>query len=199
MTVGFVSALVFGLWAFSGKQANETNLEKRIADASTVAVQEAVSAKETEFEDKLKEPFRTYVGNPTYGALMFEYSKTWSVYAVEDEQRTLLDFYAQPYVVPGLGKEINFAFRAQILNTPYDEVVTALDRSVTEGKITADPYRPEKVSSELGVYVTGEVVAGKQGVMVLLPQRDKTFKLWTESKEHIDDFNTLVRTLSYDP
>lgn len=199
MMLAFVVSTAFGVWAFIGRQEKDDQLEQKIAAATVVAVQEAETAKEAEFAEREKNPFRSYAGSPTYGSLKFDFPKNWNVYAVDKDSGTILDFYAQPGIIPGLGNEVNFAFRVQIIDKPYQEVVSKLESAVKKGSITTAPYRAPLVPSELGLLVRGEVVKGKQGIQVFLPQRDKTFVLWTESEEFIDDFQKVMETLTFVP
>jgi hypothetical protein len=134
MTLAFVFALGFGIWAFSGMQENKTNLDEKIAVASANAVQKAESIKETEFAEEQKNPYKTYVGSSTYGSLTFDYPKTWSIYAEEKTSGTILDFYGHPDIIPGLSREITFAFRAQILDTSYENEVKKFDALIKSGK-----------------------------------------------------------------
>ncbi len=199
MTLGFFLASAFGVWAFIGMQANKTDLDQKIKTASAVAVQQAESAKEAEFTEREKSPFRSYSGSSTYGSLTYKFPKSWNVYAEEGKSSTLLDFYAHPGVIPGLGKEVNFAFRTQIVDAQYEKEADRFASSVKSGKVTVEPFRPELVSTELGVIVKGEIFSGKKGAMILLPQRDKTFKLWTESEDYVADFTEIIKTISFVP
>lgn len=199
MTICFVLSLAFGVWAFIGMQDNQKKVDQKVAAATQVAVQQAESAKEAEFTERDKNPFRTYSGTPTYGSLTFDFPKSWNVFAEEKNSGTLLDFYAHPGLIPGLSKDVNFAFRTQILDTSYDKEAKKFESQVKSGKVSIDPMRPELVPSELGVYIKGEVVSGKKGAMVLLPQRDKTFKIWTESEEYLEDFDKIIATIYFIP
>lgn len=199
MTLGFVLASAFGVWAFIGMNENQRNLDRKIEAATTVAVKQAESAKEAEFTEREKSPFRSYSGSSTFGSLSFKFPKSWNVYAEEGKSSTLLDFYAHPGLVPGLDREINFAFRAQILDSRYEKEADKFQSLVKSSKVTVEPFRPELLSSELGILVEGEVVTNKKGVMILLPQRDKTFKLWTESEEYVEDFAEIIKTVTFVP
>jgi len=199
MSLAFVLSMGFGVWAFSGMQENQKDLDSKIATATEVAVQEAESAKDVEFAEEQKTPFKKYVGSATYGSLSFEYPKTWSVYAEEKTSGTILDFYGQPDLIPGISKTVTFVFRAQILGSAYDTEVKKFDSIAKSGKVTVTAYRPDKVQSQLGVIVRGEIATGKTGVLVLLPQRDKTFKLWTESNDYLNDFDGILKSISFVP
>ncbi len=199
MSLLFVIALGFGAWAFIGMQENQTNLDAKIEVASDVAVKEAESAKEVEFAERSKNPYRPYKGLDTYGALTFSFPKTWSAYAKEANSGTLLDFYAHPDVVPEAKKGTLFALRVQTLDTTYDREVEKFNSKAEKGQVTISPYRLEKVPGELGTIIRGEITADVQGIVVLLPQRDKTFKIWTESDSFVNDFEKILKSTSFVP
>lgn len=199
MTIGFIIAGAFGVWAFAGMQANKTNLDQKIAKATEAAVAEAETKKEKEFTEREKNPYRNYRGSSTYGSLTFDFPKSWNVYAVEKTTGTLLDFYCHPGLIPGLEKDVNFAFRTQIVDTAYEKEADKMASLIKNGKVKAEPFRPEKVDSELGLRVTGEIVSGKKGVMILLPQRDKTIKMWTETEEYLTDFEKILESMTFEP
>lgn len=199
MTIAFVGALGFGIWAFAGMQDNKTNLDAKVEAASEVAVAKAESAKEAEFAERDKDPYRGYTGPSTYGSLTYGFPKTWSVYLEEKESGTILDFYGHPLLIRGLGKENSFAFRAQILDSPYDKEVEKFQKQAEKGEVAVSAFRLTQVPSVLGVRVTGEVVNEKQGVMVLLPIRDKTIKLWTESNDFAADFDRIIESTTFNP
>lgn len=188
----FVSASVFGFWAFSERGDYKNNVDAKIEDAVTLAVQKAESAKDVEFLEKEKSPVRRYSGSSTYGSLSFEYPKTWSVYVEESSSGTVLDLYAHPFVVPDTGLKQPYALRAQIISTSYDKEVESITRDVEKGTLSSEAYRPAKVQNALGIKATGEISRDLQGSMILLPLRDKTIKVFTESVEFLGDFNTIV-------
>jgi hypothetical protein len=44
----------------------------------------------------------------------------------------------------------------------------------------------------VGDYVKGQIQSDKQGEMVLLPLRDQTLAIWTESTAFENDFNNII-------
>ena len=198
MTLCFVGALSFGFWAFAGMQENKSNLNEKIEVAATVAVEKAETAKEVEFAEREKDPSRVFTGPATYGSLSFAYPKTWSVLAEEKSSGTVLNLYAQPFLLPGVSSDFTYAFRVEILSSAYDKEVAKYSTKQA-GKVTISAFRPTQVPSELGVRITGEVEGTKQGTMILLPLRDKTFRIWTESPEYSADFDAVIETLTFVP
>lgn len=199
MSLFFVAALIFGIWAYAGMQENKTNLDAKIEAASAVAVKAAEATKDAEFAEREKDPNRVYTGSSTFGTLSFSFPKTWSVYTEEKDTGTILDYYSSPFLVRGTGKENSFALRAQILDTNYDKELAKFDQAMKKGTVTATAYVLARVPNILGVRLSGEVAADKQGVMVILPLRDKTIKIWTESKDFLGDFDKIIETASFIP
>lgn len=194
MTVLFVFALIFGLLMFTGKSDIQKNLDAKVAEG--VAAQEKVieAKKDAELAEKEKSPVKTYVGPSTFGSITFNYPKTYSAYVIESvtSSGTPLDGFLQPNVVPKDDKSVSFALRFQLISASYDTQVKAFDAPLKTSKVTVKPFRAAKVSDVLGVRIDGEISTGKQGSMIIVPVRDKTLKVWTESKEGIADFNTYV-------
>ena len=198
MSVLFVGTLIFAIWAFMGMVENQSDLDAKIEAASKVAVEQAQEEKEIEFTEREKDPFKTYQGATTYGSLTFSYPKSWSIYVETSDRSTLLDFYAQPDLIPGFD-DTRFAFRAQIIDRPYENELAAYDRSAERGDVQVQAFRLEKLPEQLGAIITGEIRRNVQGTLVLLPQRDKTIKLFTESEDHGNDFSRILQSTSYIP
>ncbi len=199
MSLGFVVALIFGMWAFAGMQENKTNLDAKIEAANKVAVKAAEEAKEADFAEREKDPNRVYTGSATFGTLSFSFPKTWSVYTEEKESGTILNYYASPFLVRGTGAENSFALRAQIVDSNYDKEIEALNAGIKKGTITVSAYVLARVPNILGVRATGEIQKEKQGTMVILPLRDKTIKIWTESTDYLADFENVIASASFVP
>jgi len=199
LAVTLIGSLAFGVWAFMGMQANKTDLDKKIATAEKVAVKKAEELKELEFAEREKNPFKNFTGSAVFGSLSYDIPKTWSVFMEEKATGTVLDFYGHPNTVKGTDKSNSFALRSQIISTSYDKEVEKMLKLVETGKATATAFIPKNVPTGLGVRIVGEVVTDKQGVMILLPQRDKTIKIWTESPDFISDFDKVIETINYVP
>lgn len=199
LVVALVSSLGFGMWAFSDAQSAKSDVDTQIANATAAAVKEAEDAKDAEFAEEEKNPFKRYIGSETYGTLSFDFPKSWSVYEVDNTSNAILNFYAHPNSIPGLENDVNFAFRVQILDSPYESEAGRLQSAADNGSVAVEPFRAENVPSELGIFATGEVVNNKQGAMVILPQRDKTFRLWTESETFVADFQNIIATIDFVP
>jgi hypothetical protein len=60
------------------------------------------------------------------------------------------------------------------------------------GKVKVSPFKADKVQNILGSRIDGEINAGQKDSMIVVPLRDKTLKVWTESDQFVGDFNTVI-------
>jgi len=198
-----LGAIGFGVWAYMERQDYKNNSDQKAAAAAEVAKQQAESAKETEFIEREKEPLKEYNGPSSYGSLKILYPKTWSAFITETNSGPVpLDGYLHPNFVPGVQSGTSFALRVQVVNKKYDQEMKQFESKVKAGKVKAEPYQAPKVKTEetLGSRITGEIDQGKQSVMVLIPLRDKTLKISTESPQFIGDFDKIImENLTFSP
>lgn len=193
-------SLVFGLWAFAGRQDYKNNVQSKIDEAVKEAETQLALEKDAEFAEREKSPNRTYQGPSAFGSLSITYPKPWSVYVDErGSGSTPLKGYMQPNYVQVDEQEVIYALRFEIVETDYQQVLKGFDGARRTGKVTVEAYRAPKVPNELGSRLSGEVVPRKQGDMVLLPLRDKTIKIWTEGNDFRSDFNNILAALSFVP
>lgn len=186
-------ALGFGIWAFSGRQEYKNKVDEKVA----IAVADAETAnslkKDAEFAEKDKNPLRTYTGPATYGSLSISYPKTWSAYVDETAKSNLqLSGSLNPSFVPGLQSDLPVALRFTVSGTNYSSIVKTFDSQVKAGKVKVTPYKADKVPNVIGVRLDGEIAKDKQGSMIIVPLRDKTLQVWTESPQFVPDFNTII-------
>lgn len=194
-------SLVFGLWAFSAMLDYKDNSDKKSDLAVSKALTEQKSKLDAAYEEKAKSPYDTYQASSEFGSLRFEYPKSWSLYVDSKISggSSSIDGYAHPSFVPGVGSETSFALRFQVVDNQYAEELKSYDASLQNSGTTVSPYRSEKVQQVLGSKISGKITPNKSGVMFLLPLRDKTIKIWTESNTYAVELDKLMSTLSYLP
>jgi hypothetical protein len=112
-----------------------------------------------------------------------------------------VDGYFQPDFVPSINSQTAaFALRLQVVQQTYDQALMQFSSLAKQGKVTVTPFKAAKVPSVVGVRIDGQIFPSKKGSMILLPLRDKTFKLWTESDSFTPDFNNnILPNFSFSP
>ena len=195
MTVALLGVGAFAASAYSQAQDYKNNVAQKVAAAVEVSNQKISQQKEKDFAEKEKYPYDTYVGPEAAGSLTLKYPKTWSAYVEEPRNRSTkpVDGYFNPGFVPATSDATNsFALRVQVIQQSYDSLMKAYVGDQKSGKVTITPYQSANVPSLIGSRVEGEIESKKQGVKVLLPFRDKTLQLWTESNDFKADFDNII-------
>jgi hypothetical protein len=189
-----IGALVFGFWAYGSRQDYKNNVDEKISTAVASAKQSEDTVKEKEFAEREKNPLRTYTGPSAYGSIVIQYPKTWSAYVADDGQSSpYVNGYFQPSVVPDVQSENStYALRVQVIDSSYSSELKNFTDQVAEGKATVQPYSAPKVPSVIGSRVSGAIADDRSGVEVLLPLRDKTLEIWTESTQFQSDFDKII-------
>lgn len=191
--VFLLAALGFGLWAFTSRADYKDNSDQKSAEAVEIAVQQESSRKDNEFIEKEKNPYKKYAGPAAFGTLDVSYPKTWSAFVTEtDKGATPVDGYFHPNFVPGLQSGTAFALRVQVTNQAYDAEMKLLESKVKAGKVKITAFSAKNVAGVTGARADGEINTGQQGSMILIPLRDKTIKISTESQQFMNDFNSII-------
>ena len=200
--VFLVLSLVFGFWAYAGKQDYKNNVDSKITAAVVVAKQQEASAKDVAFAAAEKLPLRPYHGPQAYGSIVVNYPKTWSAYVDDTGSGSApVDGYFAPNAVPSVTSQSSvFALRIQVQSQAYSQVLQAVANQQQTGKQVVTAYALPKVPGAVGVEITGTLVGNKTGTMVVLPLRDKTLEIWTEGNQFLGDFNTsILPNISFSP
>jgi hypothetical protein len=202
VTVFFLGAISFGVWAFMGRQDYKNNSDQKSAVAAAAAVQKEDTKKNAQFVEAAKLPFRTYIGPEPYGSLHVMYPKTWSAYVDTSSQSSFpLNGYFNPDTVPSLNdNNSSYALRVQIDPETYSQALTTYSAKITAKTIIATPYSFPKVTAAIGVRLDGQIDNGKTGSMVIVPLRDKTLKVWITAPQYISDFNNnILPNITFSP
>lgn len=196
-----VAALGFGYWAFSGRQDYKNNVDVKVA-AAVVSAQKAQQATDQAKADQAaKQPYNTYQGPDTYGTITFSYPKTWNAY-IQSSSSEPINSYYYPSAVPDTTTTSAYALRMELVSDDYNSVLSSLTgSSSTNSTLTAAAYIPPKlkgVKNALpGTMLTGAIWQDNNGnpitgQMLVIPVRDKTLKIYTQSQNFTSDFNNIV-------
>ncbi len=201
-----VAAVIFGGWAFSSRRDYKNNSDQKAAAAASLQQKQTAAADAGQYAEAAKQPLKTYISPEPYGSIAVNYPRTWSAYVIEattnsGNSSTPVDGYFQPNFVPNVQDQtIAFALRLQVTQTSYDQVLGQFGDLAKQQKVTIKPFSFAKTPSVVGVRIDGQIFTNKQGSMILVPLRDKTLKLWTESSQFSADFNNnILPNISFSP
>ncbi len=208
MSFLFIAALTFGGWAFTNMQDYKNNSDQKAATAVAAAEKAQAIKLQQQFDEDAKNPNRTYHGPSTYGSVTFNYPKTWSSYADTASTSQPLAAYFHPDTIPGLTSGTAFALRVDIVNTAYADVLRTYSAQIDKGSLKAVAYVPQKMTGVSGVQagtkldgaISTTSTGNLQGSMVVIPVRDKTLQIYTQSTDYLGDFNNIILpSLTFSP
>ncbi len=176
------------------RQDYKYNSDQKAEAAADKRQTETEAADAIKYAEEAKNPLTTHKGPDQFGGVIVHYPKTWSGYVVEGGTGgTPVDQYFHPKVVPNASDKDNaFALRIQVLDKAYDATLKSYQGSVENKRLKASPFALPKVQNVVGTRLNGEVERKKQGSIILLPMRNMTLKIWTESPSFLADFNKII-------
>lgn len=194
-------SLIFALWAFLGMNDYKNNSDKKADVAVEKALADQKKKLDAESEEKEKSPFQPFKAGVEFGSLAMTYPKSWGMYVDTKVSgaTSSIDGYAHPGYVPSMNSDTAFALRFQVSTREYSSELKVFDGGVKSGAVKVSPYRPEQVNTVLGSRIEGQVSSKRTGVMYLLPLRDKTIKIWTESTAYNADLDKVMKSLTFVP
>lgn len=188
-----VFAIGFGAWAYVSRMDYKNNVTEKIDTATALAVKQAETAKDNEFVEREKQPLKDYQAPAQLGSIRIKYPKSWSGYVSDSGKGSSpLDGYFYPSTVPGVDSDASYALRVQVVERSFSDEAKGFDAAVKQGKVKVQPYQPVNVAGVVGLRVEGEISTKRQGIMVMVPLRDKTIKIYTESDKFFTDFNNNI-------
>jgi len=199
-------ALVFGVWAFSGRQSAKNNANSQAASAASAAAASQKTTDQAAFADQLKQPYKSFTGPATYGSIKFSYPKTWSAYVDQSGSSEPINGYFYPDIVPAVNSNNNtaFALRVELVANTYSSEIQQYQSQAQQGALKASAYVPAKLASTAGVQrgtrFDGTLNTTQTGSLIIIPVRDQTLLVYTESTDFLNDFNKIVLpSLTFSP
>ncbi|HET8991763.1 MAG TPA: hypothetical protein VFN31_01880 [Candidatus Saccharimonadales bacterium] len=191
LSVLFVIALIFGVWAYSGRQHYKNDAQNLISSAVKTAVNQSIIEQNAQFTKQEQYPLNTYNGPQAYGSLVIQYPKSWSGYVDTTGTDTPFVGYFNPGVVPSISSQSSvFALSVQVLNQSYSDVVQSFQQ--TTGA-TSNAYALPKLPKVVGLEISGPVGQNQnQETIVVLPLRSNTLEIATYGTQYLDDFNNII-------
>ncbi len=195
MSMLFIGAVIFGVITYSGEQDYKNNTNQKIDTAIEVTKKQEDTTKDNQFAEDSKKPTKNYQSSATFGSVSFDYPRTYSGYVVETntDSSKPVDGYFHPNIVPSITDDsVSYALRINVVSTTYDSILKTYAQNIKIGTVKAAPFRAAKVPQTLGTRLDGQIFVKKSGTMIVLPLRDKTIEIWTESSQNAGDFSKFV-------
>jgi hypothetical protein len=192
VSVLLIGAAGFAYWAFNERQDYKNNSDQKVATAVTAAESRTQAADAKKFAEEAKSPLKKYIGPAAFGSVTVEYPKTWSSYVVEGESQPLNGYFHPDFVPSAISQDNTFALRVELVQQSYDQVLQQYAGNTQQQTVKITPYSLPKVPSIVGARIEGKIATNKDGVAIILPLRNMTLKISTESSQFVPDFNNII-------
>lgn len=190
-----VAGIGVAAWAYVNYLDQKNNVDLKVSDAEALARKNQKTEDDKIYQQAEKEPNRTFTGPTDYGSLSFEYPKTWSVYEVSDaSDGGTYEAIFNPGVIPPEGKDQQYALRLTIEDTSYEKVVSSYDKLVKKGDLKTSSVT---INDQNGTRLDGNFSDDIRGAAIIIKIRDKTVTLRTEANTFLDDYNKLLKTITF--
>jgi hypothetical protein len=187
----FVFALIFGLWAYSGRQHYKNDTQGLISTAVNKAVAANTITENNQFAQKEQFPLDTYNGPEAYGSMVIQYPRTWSGYVDTTGSSNPFEGYFNPGVVPSISDQNStYALNVQVLNQSYSATLQNVEQ---QGGVTSNAYALPKLPKVIGVEISGPIGQNQTDqTMVILPLRSNTLEISTDGTQDLSAFNSII-------
>ena len=200
IVVSLIAVTFIGLFIWMNSQYHEvqTDVQGQIDVAVAAAKDEQAEKLEAEFLEREKYPYKVFSGPVDYGQLTFSYPKTWSVYvAAAAEKGGDFNAYFNPNQVDAVGKDTINALRVTIRDKSFDSVTAEYKKAMEkkDSGLTVESVTVNDFSADLytGIIPNTEL----SGYILIFKIRDKTAIVQTDSVVFKEDFDNLIKTITF--
>lgn len=181
-------------WALINYFDQKDNVDTKVSAAVTTAVKKQADTDAATFEAEEKKPNRQFAGPEDFGALSFDYPKTWSTYIDKDASAGSFQAYLNPVSVPPITDKTQFALRVSIETKEFDKVLNVYQALVKKGDLKSSTVKINGVDS---TRLEGNFTKDIRGSAVVFKIRDKTVTIRTDADTFKPDFDALVASIKF--
>lgn len=195
VAVTFIGLFIWMLLQYTDAS---TDVQGQISSAVEQAKYEQREVDLAQFAEDEKYPLKAFAGPADYGELAFKYPKTWSVYIAKDAVNGGdYEAYLNPVQVDPVSRDSINALRLTIRNTAFESVAQEYQREV-EKKDSELRMETVEINGITMNRYTGKIPNTElNGVIVIFKIRDKTAVLQTDAMPFVNDFDALLKTISF--
>jgi hypothetical protein len=182
-------------WALMNYFDQKNNVDTKVSSAVTTAVKKQADMDAASFEVQDKKPNRQFAGPEDFGAVRFDYPKTWSTYVSNDASvGGNFQAYLNPVSVPPVTGNAQYALRVTIETRDYDSTLSNYTSLVKKGDLKSSTIKINGVDS---TRLDGSFSTNIRGSAVIFKIRDKTVTIRSDADTFKADFDALVATIKF--
>jgi hypothetical protein len=200
--IGFgLGTLLFGLIAlvsFSSASSARHNLNQAKDEAKKSGAAEQKKADDDKYLSTAESPYRSYIAPDIFGAFKIFFPKNWSLYVVEGQSSNAqLSLILHPDMIKVVQSGDNaYALQVQLSQTLFKSQQKTYQDMVKAGKLKGKDIT---VSGIAGNRFEGKVDSKHDGVVVIIPLRDKTLSFTMTDKTYQSEFDQVLAKTQISP
>lgn len=190
-----IGGAVFGYWAFGERQTYKNDTDQIVAQEVDSAKALQLEQDNARFAEEAKKPLKPYTGPSAFGSVNLLYPKTWSGYIdIAPSGGTEFSALFHPDTVPAqTGRSAAaVALKVEVIATEYSSMMRQRETKVKSGELTATAYVFPKQPEQIGTRFVGKITSDLTGTEILVPLRDKTIVVTTQTEQFLKDFNENI-------
>ncbi len=192
-----VGTVLFGtlaVIAYNQRNTALTTVNDQISKAVTKAKVDQKKASDAQHAIENQLPYRTYIADKTDGSFELQIPKNWSVYAeraTSGENQLLMIASLDAVTVNKMGLNTQ-PFKMQLIRKSALDVVKKYQQDIKKNKITSKTIKVAGIES---TQLEGVLDADRHnGIMIIVPVRDKSMVFITESQSYLKEFSEIIGT-----
>lgn len=196
MLVGLfaVGTIVFGVVAavsYNKLVVAERTKADEVSRASEQAKALGKAEAEAFYKEQIETPYRRYTAPDFAGRFAIIFPKSWNVLTKESEAASKqIELIAHPDFIVELPGDNTYALRVELTKQSFADRKQDFDNLVKSGKLKSENVT---VSGIAAIRLTGKYDNKHDGVLVLVPVRDKTITIATEDRKFLPEFEQILQ------
>ena len=190
-----IGGLLLAYYFYNEYKLASTDVDAKVSAAVVAREKEITDKLEAEFAEREKLNYRTFTGPDDYGTLSFKYPKTWSVYVAKDASKGgEFEAYLHPAEVPPISNEAVLALRVTIRSESFENADNRYKGLVSSGKLSTSVI---SVNGADANRYDGTLPNNLVGSIIIFKIRDKVVTMETDAEIYREDFNNIIKTITF--
>ena len=194
LTIAFgLGTVLFGalaIYSYRTAQQARLTLDSAKQEAKSEGAKEQATLDAEKAKQLAQDPFRSYLAPRNLGGFEIKFPKNWS--ALIDEQSdssTQVKLAAHPDFLREGEEEQSYALVVKLLTQKTSTLLRQYNEDAQDKKLTS---RAIRVSGLAATWFEGKYDDEHNGVIVLVPVRDKTLTFETQDRQFIGQLNQIL-------
>jgi hypothetical protein len=189
-----LAATVFAtvsFFTFRSARTAQSTLKQASAKAREEGKKEQAELDAKKALEEAQSPYRSYTAPRSAGSFQLRFPKNWSAMADIGEDGDELEFTAHPDLLDVSDSEgAAYALVVKLVNQRSSALLREYNEAAADKRVSSKAVR---VSGVAATWYEGRYDDDHNGVIVIVPMRDRTLTFETQDRQFINQFNQVLQ------